>query len=262
LTPTRHNLLALLAILALVPLASPALLAQAPAKLLQRYRLDGGLKGEGDQEKVQATFTKRGTFTMPPRFDAEIPPDAAADAPARSLRVGQNKGSKKTGLTVASGVLKEIADAGSLSLWVRPETLEKGTYLLACGPIEERGLGIRCSGSGTLDAIICGPETSKKPFGGFPVPIGEWTHVALVWKKSGDAIEAAFYVRGSGTGKQLFPQGSVAGNQLSVGGFSHHDVEAGLGAQFDGNLYDLQFYKGTLTNEEVAALAGRPGSTR
>jgi hypothetical protein len=54
----------------------------------------------------------------------------------------------------------------------------------------------------------------------------------------------------------------VAGNQLSVGGFSHHDVEAGLGAQFDGNLYDLQFYKGTLTNEEVAALAGRPGSTR
>lgn len=79
----------------------------------------------------------------------------------------------------------------------------------------------------------------------YPVPIGAWTHVALVYDSSSASNVGAIYINGSAIAVSVSstPSGVVVDDSpdtLNIGN------SGGFSRSFDGRMFDIRFYKGFL----------------
>jgi len=90
----------------------------AQAELIHRYTFDGNLNDVvGTRNGVPTTA---GTNIEAPQYVADTPTGAVAAAPTRSMEVGMNLGSMKSGFQLNSAVINTAA--GSHSVWIKPDT--------------------------------------------------------------------------------------------------------------------------------------------
>jgi len=91
-------------------------------------------------------------------------------------------------------------------------------------------------------------EGSGPDNGNFVLPVDQWTHVAATF----DGTTATFYINGSATGSGGFSFGSDPGAALVFGA-----VEGGGSNPFNGALDEVRLYNRSLSQGEVASLAGK-----
>ncbi|WP_136063396.1 sulfatase-like hydrolase/transferase [Pontiella sulfatireligans] len=214
--------------------------APVSLKLEHRYRFESN--ASDSVGKKNGKPTPDAAPSEVPRFMADIPPGAVAGAPARSMEVGMSKGTRSSGITLPGGTLP--SDSGSASLWLKPHTLDKGDYI-----VKVRDLKLLCEGNGALKVGHHG----YTGLGSATVLPGDWIHVVLTWDASESLI--SYYVNGTMVASKRVDQ-PVQSPPLLVGNHGFADAAN----QYDGLLYDLQFYSGVLDALEVAELHKNPGS--
>ncbi|VGO21995.1 LamG-like jellyroll fold domain-containing protein [Pontiella sulfatireligans] len=218
-----------------------------PEALSHRYRFEGGVTDSIGS--VDGEATTNGTWLEAPLLLLDVPPGAVAGAPTNSLRVGMGYPSVKSGFRLEGSVMN--TNAGSYSLWFKSEDVLQGSqYLVASWPqqILKGGIGAYAGG------IEAGFQGEKA---GSSYAVNEWNHAVVSWDNA------------TGTGR-LYLNGALAGTTtysnrvdtawINIGGFNLVDNDAQLVNQFDGILYDLQFYNRTLSSDTVKSLYRNPGS--
>ena len=101
------------------------MVVSAQGGLVHRYRFD--------QNVNDATGSTHGTasadvgYTEAPLYTNDIPDEVITGAPVYALEVGMNAGAKKSGFQLDESV---IGDQGSISLWINPDSLASGNYIL------------------------------------------------------------------------------------------------------------------------------------
>ena len=93
-----------------------------------------------------------------------------------------------------------------------------------------------------------------------PFTVGEWTHVAMSWNITNGT--AAAYVNGLEvwTSATISNAIEMTGGARIMGSNCKRDTVDGLDKQFDGYLYDLQFYEQVLGADDVRQLHAYPGT--
>lgn len=216
----------------------------ASAELTHRYTFEGNVNDTvGTAHAVEST----GTYLESPQYTNVIPGNAVPGAPTQSMEVGMSLGSKKSGITLAKEVFS--SGAGSYSLWLRPDTLTNGNYMLSHAVAN----GSKLTYSGGIRAVYNG----FNPVGTTPVSAGEWIHAAVTWDTS--VSNMSFYVNGSLAGSVNDLNEFGASGKIHVGSFSLWDTDEGYGNQYDGLIYDLQVYDDELSATNVMTLYHHPG---
>jgi len=196
------------------------------------------------------------TFTESPAYSDDVPAYPLAGAPSKSIRFGESYGTKKSGLFLPGGTDTVLSLYGSLSVWVKANAMNGGNYLLYA---PTPGMLMVFSGGRQLTFTI-GKGEIKKTINS-PFTAGEWHLVTATW----DVLKgtAAFYVDGKlkGSIEGLSSEIVMAGD-IRVGQYDDPRVDRASNSinQFDGMLYDLQFYGRVLTPQEVGALFAAPGA--
>jgi len=221
------------------------------AVLANRYAFEGN--GDDAVGGVHGSLTAAGTHIEAPLFTNDVPTGAVAGAPAQSMMVGMDYGNKKSGMSLSNTVLNSITNAGSMSVWLKPHTTVAGQYILA------GGLVVLVEATDNVSVYHYPGGVQERVGLGWGVTNGGWHHVAVTW----DAAEAEtlIYVNGAPAIQEydgVPGVGSIYG--LNVGGYQMGDDPNILAAQFDGQLYDLQFYDDALLASDVATLHANPGS--
>ncbi len=220
--------------------------ATSSSALTHRYTFEGNVKDMVGAANGKAT--PAGEHTEAPRFIADIPPGVADGAPTKSLEVGMTP-AKKSGFTVPN-ILS--SSAGSCSAWVKPDTLNGGNYVLVAAGFKL----MAPKGSANLRAIY----NEWTPLGETKIAPGAWTHAALTWSRATSTM--AYYVNGTLVeSKNDADTAGMSDQGIRVGTFQPAYGGSHLENQFDGKIYDLQFYDNALPRDDVAALYANPGST-
>jgi hypothetical protein len=185
--------------------------------------------------------------------------------------VGGNNGTLQNGATYEAGMVEtafsfsgtteavEIpyASADNLSTmpawtiegWVNPTSFNNSTYPTIYSQGHwDASLGLN-SGSGALESWI---NNSYRMVGTAAVPLGQWSHVALVY----DGTNRTFYLNGAVSGVSTAPAMSAETDTSSIG-----NVVPNNGASFNGGIDELTLYNRALTFDEIADiyLAGSYG---
>jgi len=221
------------------------LLFSAQAGLTHRYTFDDNTD---DVVGSVASAPTTGSYVSgeAPLFVADTPAGAIGGAPAKSMELGMNWGTKKSGFEILwPGTL---SDVGSYSLWFKADEERSGAYIMfAPTP------GLIAVQYGSNLNLHLGTSAL-----GLPFAVGEWNHLAMTWDAS--AEKTSVYLNGNimqsdaDTGAVSMTAGARIGN-YDVG-----DNGGNLANQFDGHLYDMQFYDQALSAGEVAQLEANPGS--
>ena len=195
-------------------------------------------------------------YTEAPVYSDDVPANRVAGAPAKSIRLGESYGTKKSGLFLPGGTETVLSSSGSLSVWVKADAMSGGNYLLFA---PTPGMLINFPDAEQITFAI-GNGENKKALSA-PFTAGEWHLVTATW----DVLKGttAFYVDGQlkGSAIGLDPATRMA-EDIRVGQYDdpRADRESNMINQFDGTLYDLQFYGRVLNLDEVQALYKQPGS--
>ncbi|MFC1543787.1 LamG domain-containing protein [Gemmatimonadota bacterium] len=158
-------------------------------------------------------------------------------------------------IVVQDHPLLDITGGVTVSLWLKPtaQTADRKTVLEKSGPIGWARYGLWC---GTTETATFGVQTASNPrvYCGFPLPVGEWTHLAGTY----DQQYLRFYVNGRLVG-QIWHTGpiSVSEEGLYIGGDAFYDMEF-----FTGVIDEVRIYDGPLTAEEILALSRDGGGQR
>jgi hypothetical protein len=202
---------------------------------------------------ANGTESGDGTYIEPPQYVADTP--SGATGPTKSLEAGMSVGTKKSGFKFV-GTAVGLEQAGSYSLWLKADQALSGRYAMFF-PVS--GLRLIQQGANLTGAI--GPDGSgtTKSFS-TPFTVGGWTHVAMSWDiPSGTA---AVYVNGANVWSSSTISNTI--EMTSEARIMNYDAmwdnNVQLANQFDGHLYDLQFYTGQLDSDDVFDLYVNPGS--
>ena len=219
--------------------------------LTHRYRFDGDVADAETLAPVDGVSSTNSTWLEWPAYASDTPAGVVYGAPGASLEVGRNFGAKKSGFLLDRAVVSSTY--GSVSLWLKADQIGSQTYVLAALPLDS-GPVLKPVNSTTMGATF-GLERSRVTA---PFSTGVWHHAVLAWDNPSG--KGSFYLDGSSVGSVSFTPYTVAPSGVRVGGYSLSDSNANLDNQFDGKLYDLQFYSTVLTSADVAFLHAHPGS--
>ncbi|VGO21973.1 glycosyl hydrolase family 28-related protein [Pontiella sulfatireligans] len=219
-----------------------------PETLSHRYRFDGGVMDSIGT--VDGTATTNGTYLEAPLLSTDVPPGAVAGSPPNSLQVGMNYPSMKSGFRLNSPVVS--TNAGSYSLWFKSaDVIEPAQYLFHAEFPKQFLKGGAGSNAGGLDAGFLEEKT------GGAYTVNAWNHVVISWDNV--AGLGRLYMNGILAGTTTYSN-RVDPAWINIGGFNLADNDTQLPNQFDGLLYDLQFYNRTLSSDAVGLLYQNPGS--
>jgi len=238
--------------------AAPAATAPATeATLLHRFRF------EGDYLDTEGALTARtsldGAGTEAPLFVEDTPKGTAPSAPDQALRLGASE-DKISGLEIPPEGL--ALPQGSLSLWIRTPGLSQTTYLLYQPPIVS-GLALKGFGPDGSRLNLAVGGTGAPSAEGALRP-NQWHHLAATWDNAAD--EATLYIDGEVAARATdLEPGAIAfidRHRTRLGNWAPLAPDPGLlKHQYRGLVYDLQFYDGTLTPQEIRELHDSPGTT-
>ncbi|VGO21968.1 sialate O-acetylesterase [Pontiella sulfatireligans] len=212
------------------------------AGVSHRYTFEGNVRDTVGAK--HGTATAAGTYTEAPQFTADIPTGAVESAPKRSIEFGMTN-SKKSGFTLSEFPL---SSQGSYSVWLKADTLTGGNYILLADSLK-----LLNEGAGLLKTAYNGWTSLRAT----SISSDKWVHVVVTWDNS--KSEMAYYV--NGVRIALVDDATVGSfDRIRFGGYSLSDSAEKASNQFDGKLYDLQFYNHSLRAKEVAYLHSNPGS--
>lgn len=221
--------------------------------LAHRYRLEGDVTDAVETLSVDGAATAGATWLEAPLYSSDVPSGMAAGAPGQSLEVGMSFGSKNSGFALDETVISTTS--GSFSLWLKADRIDSyKTYTVAALPIAS-GILLKPVNSTTMGATFGGDSRVSAPF-----TTGVWHHAVVTWDNSDGA--GSFYLDGSLVGATNFMPGTIAPTYVNVGGYNLSDRAEFLENQFEGHLYDLQFYSIALSTDDVACLFANPGTRR
>jgi hypothetical protein len=166
------------------------------AELTYRFKFDGSVSGS----------TVDGTYTEKPQYTADVP---AGGQLASSMEAGMDYGNKKSGFQLNNAV---IAHQGSVSLWVKPDTLTSGTYILNL----PGGLMLA-----TLNGNSIALSDATYNWQLAAASTGTWNHVVATWDNTADFIE--FYFNGSLVSSNALGSDVTSTYTLRVGGYELSD---------------------------------------
>jgi hypothetical protein len=160
---------------------------------------------------------------------------------------------------VRAGDFDGTLDTLSIALWVRVDShRNRWNPLLFCDTWSENDLHLSVLDSGEPNvAIHDGTPAGYHRAAGTKIGDGQWHHLALVCdQRFGGHLQ--FFVDGRPDGKRrLFGRDMpVRLTGVRLGGYNVW--QRNPGANFHGALDDVRIYRGMLTAEQVAALAGVP----
>jgi hypothetical protein len=222
---------------------------------VNRYTFEGNVNDVAGSQSGNPTVA--GTYTEAPQFVTDIPAGAVAGAPSRSMELGMNYGTLKSGFGLGNAVINSITNAGSMSVWLKPDAVVPGSYQFNC----PGGLFLLNETTGTISAYHFpgGVQTRVGYANGFAD--GNWHHLAVTWDAA--AGKTLLYLNGVPASNQEYDGAPGVGTiyDIRVGSYdlwSENDINDAN--QFDGKMYDLQFYDQALSAGEVAQLQANPGS--
>ena len=216
----------------------------AQAELTYRYTFSGN--ANDSEGTANGTLTAAGTNTEAPQFINAAPTGTVVGAPTQSIQLGADP-TKKSGFTLIGS--SALTNAGSMSVWFNTSTIGAGDYLFA-GDIN---IVHETTGSVSFFSGAFAPIPGARTI---TVAANTWNHAVVTWDNDADTMTA--YLNGTELGT-LSSTFNIAGNQR-VGGFNMADTTDNLAAQYQGSLYDLQFYDNILSSADVTALNANPGS--
>ncbi|VGO21980.1 sulfatase-like hydrolase/transferase [Pontiella sulfatireligans] len=195
-------------------------------------------------DRLKGKPTNAGTYLEAPDVSNDVP-----GGTGKSMRFGMNKGKKKSGVQYG-----DILDsgAGTCSLWLKPNTMAGQDYLL-----KTSGFKLMCEGPSYLKVIYKKGGNPWNELGKTPVAAGQWIHAAVTWNEAKRTV--SYYVNGSlVASKNDADLAGLSNGGINVGSFSLADNTDKMGNQYDGLIYDLNFYDRELLAEEVSRLALNP----
>ncbi|MBT3192680.1 MAG: hypothetical protein HN341_09020 [Verrucomicrobia bacterium] len=196
------------------------------------------------------------TYTEAPVYSDDVPVNCVEGAPEKSIRLGQSYGTKKSGLFLPGGAETALSSSGSLSVWVKADALNGGSYLLFA---PTPGMLMNFPDRKQMVFAMGKGENKKKVAA--PLAVGKWHLVTATWNVLKGT--AAFYIDGQRKGSVEGLESSIRmAENIRLGNYDDPcaDRAANMVNQFDGTLYDLQFYNRTLSSDEVQQLYKKPGS--
>ena len=227
----------------------PLLRAAAPADAIRengKPLANAGLKARASERGAIPVELQAGTY----KFDFELPPPPPVEV--KPLFVWEKEKLPKLfdGKNFIRGESAGFLDTLSLTLWVRPETLENDwNPILFTDHANASAFHFSLRGNGTPTvAINSGAGWIYGP-ASWPVVPGSWHHVAVVCdsRKSGSI--------------RLFIDGKAAGEQaLDLGmplDLNAYCLGANIGwagepeKNFHGSMADVRLYRGLLTEHEI-----------
>jgi hypothetical protein len=139
--------------------------------------------------------------------------------------------------------------AWTIEAWVNPASFNNSSYptIFAQGHWDA-SLGLN-SGTGALESWI---NNASQLIGTTAVPLGQWSHVALVY----NGTNRIFYLNGVSAGQGSAPAMTAETDTSSIGNVVPND-----GASFNGGIDEVSIYSRALSSNEIAEiyLAGSYG---
>lgn len=223
------------------------LLCEVQGELTHRYTFSNNVNDVTGNLNGVATLAN--TYTETPLYSTNIPAGTASGAPGKSLLIGMNTESVKSGFTLPVGVISQ--PQGTLCFWVNADKLDSTDYIFYGSPLAP---SIYVKGAGTtVIQLGAGGGASTAT----TMSTGVWHHVAVTWDNG--VNNAQLYLDGILARTIAGYPNDVAPTVFSVGGYSLANNNTVLANQFKGFLYDLQFYDTVLTGENVSSLFASPG---
>jgi arylsulfatase A-like enzyme len=220
--------------------------------LTHRYRFEENVADADILAPIDAVASTNAVWLEAPACSPDTPAGIVSGAPVTSLEVGMNFGTKKSGFTLDQAVIS--SPSGSFSLWLKANRIDSyKTYVLAALPLDSGPL-LKPVDSTTMGATF-GLEKSRVTAA---FSAGIWHHAVLAWDNPTGT--GTFYLDGHPAGSVHFTPNTIAPVRVTVGGYNLSDTEGFLDNQFEGRLYDLQFYSAALTEADAAYLYAHPGS--
>jgi acetyl esterase/lipase len=218
--------------------------------LTHRYEFESKLFDSNDQWPFDGYETMAGAHTESVAYTSDIPDGASVEGSTMSLELGMSMGSRKSGFSIDSEVIRE--QNGSYAVWLKADQLDAETYIVGVLP---QGHPASLKGA-SADSIRAEFGDASSSVTALMVP-GSWHHVVVSWDH--EAGRGALFVDGSLAGVASFSPGTMDPTDVTIGNFNLDRDDSHFANQFKGHLYDLQFYSVELGLTEVAFLAENPG---
>jgi sialate O-acetylesterase len=220
----------------------------AHAGLTHRYTFSNSVSDVTGS--LNGTATTAQTYTEPPQYIANIPAGAVSGSPEKSIRVGMNTETVKSGFIISPSVINQ--PQGTLVFWVNADKLDGNDYLFFGSPATSC---LYVKGAGT-EAIQLGAGSSATT--AIIMSTGIWHHIAVTWDN--DSHNAQIYLNGTLARTLTGYLNDVDPTAFAVGGYNLVNNNVVLANQFKGSLYDLQFYNIVLTGAHLSEMYTLPGS--
>jgi hypothetical protein len=235
-------------------LSSLLLSPLAQGEIIARYTFDGNVNDSVGT--AHGTATTAGTYTEAPLYVTDIPTGAISGAPTKSMEVGMSNNTLKSGFVTPTVVFNPAQ--GGISFWMKAGSLENQDYLFTTGTTND------------LFMLALGPSTLRTRADAntiidATVSTGIWNHVAMSWDNDIDGTNGShkLFLNGSEVTPTdgLFPAEGLSTNIFRIGSFTPIDGNsANLANQFDGHIYDFQFYDTEITASDATFLSSNPGA--
>ena len=198
-------------ILFLATLLASSVLLQAD--LIHRYRFEGGVSDRiGGIDGAPTTAT---TNTEAPLYPADVPAGTVFGAPAQSMEVGMDYGSKKSGFVVKDESIISLTQ-GAYSLLMKADSMSGGDYIFAAlsGASGPKIVGR----DATTIRVSAGSPIAKVDL---TISSNTWHHVVVAWDNvAGDLV---VYLDGQPAWNGTFEPFDIAPTSVRVGTFSLGD---------------------------------------
>lgn len=229
----------------LLTAAIVGLTLSAQGELVHRYKFHGNLRdSKGD---FSGTATWDTTHLEAPEYSKEIPKGRVKGGATKSIELGMNDGTKKSGFQLSTYVLRSAK--GSYTFWMKADSVSVDDYLLAA---PENGPTVVVYEQSVKMTVSDGEPQLM------PIVSKVWNHVVVTWDNA--AGKAHFYLNGGSPAEVSFTPGTIHPVEIRVGSWNQGDNAENLENQFKGKLYELQFYDTVLDTDDVRTLYKKPGS--
>jgi Concanavalin A-like lectin/glucanases superfamily len=237
----------ILSILLLAPLAQGAIVA--------RYTFDGNVNDIVGG--FNGTATTAGAFTEAPLYVTDIPAGAISGAPTKSMEVGMTNNTLKSGFVTPTAVFTPAQ--GGISFWMKADSLVSQDYVFTTGTTND--LFLLAAGATTVRSRANEGTTLIDA----TVSVDVWNHVAISWDNDigGGNGSHKLFLNGSEVtpADGLFTAGGLSATNFRIGSFTPIDGNSSnLINQFDGHIYDFQFYDTEITVSDATFLSSNPGA--
>ena len=229
--------------LAFIILAGLTISAQG--ELVHRYKFNGNL--EDSKGGFSGTATWDTTYLEAPVYTKDIPKGRVKGGGTKSIELGMNKGTKKSGFQLSTYVLR--SGKGSYCFWMKADSVSVDDYLLAAAESGPTAVVFEQA----VKVAFADDEHQLKP-----IKTDVWNLVVVSWDNA--AGKAFFYLNDEAPVEIDFKPGSIQPQEIRIGSWNQGDNAEHMENQFNGKLYELQFYDTMLDAKDVKTLYKKPGS--